>query len=182
MPDGDKHPKSHGASNPKATRYAPTVASTSSATAAAVALQPDGKIVAAGSVQASGSDFALVWYRPDGTLDTTFGADGRVISDLGGTDIARAMVLQPDGEIIAGGRQSDISGFHSFILARYQPNGALDISFAGTGQVVTAVGTGGSSSIYALVLQPNGKIVAVGEATDSEGASDFAVARYHADP
>ena len=74
--------------------------------ATAVALQPDGKIVAVGlandpSIGSAG--FALARYLPNGTLDTTFGGDGRVITDFGGYTLANAVALQPDGKIVVAG-------------------------------------------------------------------------------
>ena len=82
------------------------------AAASAVMVQPDGKIVVAGTVDfnpdlpGSGLDFALARYNANGTLDGTFGTDGKVVFDFFGSfDQANAAVLQPDGKIIvAGGR------------------------------------------------------------------------------
>jgi len=134
------------------------------AIAHAVVVQPDGKIVAAGL---SDSDFALIRYNANGTLDTTFSGDGIVVTSVGGGDVIRAMALQPsDGKILVAGESSG-----DFVVARYNTNGTLDTSFGGTGIVVTAMA--GSSSIYALALQPDGKIVVAGV---SDGR--FALARY----
>jgi uncharacterized delta-60 repeat protein len=87
--------------------------------ALAVALQPDGKIVTAGSTYGSETfEGVLVRYLPDGSLDTTFGDAGKVTTDFGGQDNnVWAIALQPDGKIIAAGG--------GFTLARYLPNGSL---------------------------------------------------------
>jgi uncharacterized delta-60 repeat protein len=70
----------------------------------AVALQPDGRIVAAGLTEAAtGDDFALARYEDNGSLDVSFGSGGRVTTDLGGFESADAAVLQPDGKIVVGG-------------------------------------------------------------------------------
>ncbi|HJS93022.1 MAG TPA: Calx-beta domain-containing protein [Solirubrobacteraceae bacterium] len=104
----------------------------------AVAVQPDGKIVAAGFAQTSpvDFDFALVRYNPDGSLDTSFGGDGIVTTDLGSeSDAANGVAIQPDGKIVAVGVTGENIG-----LARYLPDGALDLTFGGTGTVVSDLG------------------------------------------
>jgi uncharacterized delta-60 repeat protein len=106
--------------------------------AKAVAVQPDGKIVAAGFAQTSpiNVDFAVVRYNPDGTLDHSFGGDGIVTTDLGDLgDGANAVAIQPDGKIVAVG----VSG-ENVALVRYLPGGQLDPSFGGTGTVVSDLG------------------------------------------
>jgi uncharacterized delta-60 repeat protein len=111
--------------------------------AAALALQPDGKIVVAGQSDASGSyDFALARYLPNGTLDATFGSDGTVLNNFSGDsfDAARALALQPrDGRLVVAS-PADASGHNGFALARYH---AITCS----GVVVTQVGTAGNDTI-----------------------------------
>jgi len=147
----------------------------------ALVLQPDGKLVAAGGTYnastASYSNFALARYQPDGSLDPTFGTGGLVTTDLGGSDSINALVLQPDGRLVAAGYNSLTSSHTNFALARYQPDGSLDPTF-GTGGLVTT-DLGGDDSIGALVLQPDGKLVAAGSTRDSStSSSNFALARY----
>ncbi|MCX7619129.1 delta-60 repeat domain-containing protein, partial [Tepidiforma sp.] len=155
-----------------------TAVGSSSDEAFALVLQPDGKLVAAGwSVDAAGNDdFALVRYNPNGSLDPTFGSGGKVITDLGSSiDGASALVLQPDGRLVAAGDSSNAAGKSDFALVRINPNGSLDTSFGSGGKVTTAVGSG--SGIAALVLQPDGKLVAAG--LSSNGDYDFALVRYN---
>jgi uncharacterized delta-60 repeat protein len=147
----------------------------------AVALQADGKIVVAGSndVSPKGKSFALVRYNADGSLDATFGTGGKVVTSFGSqSDTAYAVVVQPDGRIVAGGHTNTATRGVDFALARYQANGALDASFGANGQVVMPIHAGNSrDSIYALALQTTGgelKIVAAG------GEGDFTVARFNA--
>jgi uncharacterized delta-60 repeat protein len=137
--------------------------------AQAVALQSDGKIVAAGS---SGGDFALGRYNADGSLDSGFGSGGKVTTDFGGFDAVSGVVVQPDGRIVAAGR----SGGGDFALARYNANGGLDPTFGGTGKVTTDFG--GFDAAFGVALQANGKIVAAGQGGPGGG---FALARYNAD-
>ena len=145
------------------------------AAAADLALQPDGKIVLAGGVGFP-PDIALARYLPNGTLDTTFGGDGRVISNVGDAAFASAVALQSDGKIVVAGQASsnDVVGFG---LARYHPSGTLDTTFGGDGLVITDIGVGGSRA-SALAIQPHdGRLVAAGLAI-LDNNLDFALARY----
>jgi uncharacterized delta-60 repeat protein len=146
--------------------------------ASAVALQPDGKIVATGFTGVSDTDrvdFALARYNSDGTLDSSFGTGGRVITDFArGADLADAMALQPDGKIVVAGITFTPSRLGDMALARYNPNGTLDSSFGAGGEVTTDFGD--HDGAFAVALQPDGKIVAAGFT-----AEDFALARYTSD-
>src|SRR6266511_1484159 len=89
----------------------------------ALVLQPDGQLVDAtyNSSTSSHTNFALARYQPDGSLDPTFGTGGLVTTDLGGDDSIGALVLQPDGKLVAAGSTRDSSTSSSnFALARYQ--------------------------------------------------------------
>jgi uncharacterized delta-60 repeat protein len=113
--------------------------------ASALALQRDGKLVAAGwSYNGSNYDFALVRYNENGSLDTSFGAGGKVTTALGPNhDLSFALARQPDGKLVAGGfSESPADVPNTFILARYQANGSLDSSFGAAGSVRTAFGRG----------------------------------------
>lgn len=134
-----------------------------------IAIQPNGKIVAAGSAGTRRPAFALARYETDGTLDLSFGGDGTVTTTYGIRGIAQAIVLQPDGKIVAAGTNGS-----GFALARYDRHGSLDTSFGHMGKATTTLTGGGSA--WAVALQPDGKIVAA-------GAFDFflfAVARFRA--
>ncbi|HYC48166.1 MAG TPA: hypothetical protein VED01_22055 [Burkholderiales bacterium] len=143
-------------------------------TAESLVLQSDGKLVAAGWMStAVGVDFALARYNVDGTLDTTFSGDGKVITDFGGNfDRAHDLVLQPDGKILVAGH-SNASGSNAFALARYNADGSLDTTFDGDGKLdAAALGEFG----YRITLQPDGRIIMTG----STGSS-FIVVRLNAD-
>ena len=87
-----------------------------------VAIQSDGKIVAAGSTSVSTaySDFALARYNSDGSLDTTFGTGGKVTTDFAFGDEAHSVAIQADGKIVAAGFALNINtGLFEFALARY---------------------------------------------------------------
>ena len=144
-------------------------------TATAVVVQPDGKLVAAGRPR-----FLLARYHPDGSLDRSFGRDGRVETGFGASSFPNALALQPDGKLVAAGRSPGLDGTIAFALARYHPNGRLDTSFDGDGRMLTTFGAFASAN--ALVVQPDGKLVAAGVSRVSDGSSgEFALARYHPD-
>ena len=140
----------------------------------AVAIQPDGKIVAAGS---AGPDaFALARYNADGTLDTQFGESGMVTTDFtDGQDVAFGVAIQADGKIVAAGA----AGYASFALARYGTDGTLDPTF-GDGGMVTTNFTNEGDFARDVAIQTDGKIVAAGPSSGG-GAADFALARYDPD-
>src|SRR5438309_218980 len=184
------------------------------AQARAIAAQPDGRILAAGH---AGLRFALARYLPNGTLDPRFGSGGKVITDFtpspasspstsssecseascfGNSAEAFALVLQADGRVVAAGGVVS-NGFGAFALARYRPSGQLDPTFGEGGKVTTPFPDGDAQG-FALVLQPDGRLVIAGGAViaakkvavprppppgdrsdDSKGA--FALARYLAD-
>jgi uncharacterized delta-60 repeat protein len=159
-----------------------------SVTARSMAIQPDGKIVLAGHAgsQDGRVDFALARYNSDGSLDSTFGASGKVTTDLfGQVDAAYAAALQPDGRIVLVGFSGIVAGFGSggedavdFALVRYNSDGSLDKSFGSGGKVVTDFGN--NEAIYAVGIQRDGCIVAAGAALFGN-TSDFALARYNSD-
>jgi uncharacterized delta-60 repeat protein len=144
----------------------------------AVALQQDGKIVAAGYSQSGNYDFALARYNADGSLDATFNDDGKVTTDFAGAfDQAEAVAIQSDGRIVAAG-QAFAPG-SDFALARYNSNGSLDPTFDGDGKVTTDFASDADQATE-VAIDGVGKIVASGRARVS-GAFDFALARYKAD-
>jgi len=132
--------------------------------AGALALQLDGKLVAAGL-----PGFSLARYLPNGSLDSTFGVEGKVTTVVS-ADGVNGLVLQPDGKLVASG------GFGNFELARYLPDGSLDPAFGVGGKVSTDFG--GFETAGPVVLQPDGKLVAAGGAGPGGGTVDFALARY----
>lgn len=149
----------------------------------AMAIQPDGKIVAGGNTYTEGAhnDFALARYNTDGSLDSGFGSGGKVVTDFfRQPDFVAGLALQPDGKIVLAG---DVSTFTSpsfdaggFGLARYNNDGSLDSTFGSSGKVITE---GELIAAHAVVIQPNGKIIAAGLAIRNRSNGDFALARYN---
>jgi uncharacterized delta-60 repeat protein len=150
--------------------------------ARAVAVQADGRIVAAGYTwNGSRYTFAVARYDADGSLDTRFDADGKVTTAFG-TDDARAfaLALQADGRIIVAGSAGITGDHYDFAVARYDADGHLDPSFDGDGRVTTSFAAFDFG--YALALQADGRLVVAGETNNGTGThSDFALARYDAD-
>jgi len=147
-----------------------------------VAVQADGRIVAAGFAHTNNSiisDFALTRYDASGALDPTFGTGGRVRTDFGGRfDEALAVAVQPDGGIVVAGNSSDANG-SDMAVARYHSDGTLDTSFDGDGMAL--VDFGSEASARAVALQPDGRVVLAGWVSHPVGGgccvSDFALAR-----
>jgi uncharacterized delta-60 repeat protein len=140
-----------------------------------VTVQPDGKIVAAGFTFGSTSDFALVRYNADGSLDESFGGgDGIVTTTVGSEGQGLSVKVQPDGKIVVAGFSFTGSDW-DFALVRYGADGSLDTSFGGgDGIVTTPVGLSFGQSV---TVQPNGKIVVAGFSL----GSTIALVRYNAD-
>ncbi len=133
--------------------------------AADVVVQPDGKIVAAGTRGGDFGAFAVARYNTDGSLDTSFSADGKAENSGGfatGSE-AYAVALQPDGKIVVAGYVGSIAwSTREFHLQRYNTDGSLDTSFSGDGTVGMGVGTSREDIAFALAVQPDGKILAAG--------------------
>ncbi len=146
-----------------------------------IVLQPDGKIVAAGSAVVGGvAEFGLARYNADGSLDTSFGTGGKVTTAIGTYSLARGLALQPDGKLVAVGYTYNGTNY-VFAVARYNADGSLDTSFATGGVARTALG-GFFDIGYKVVLQPDGKIVVVGSSYSSGFVdSDFGLVRYNRD-
>jgi uncharacterized delta-60 repeat protein len=140
----------------------------------ALAIQSDGKIVAAGDSfgASTGKDFTVIRYLDNGNVDSTFNGGIEVTIDFSGEDVVHDLVVQPDGKIVVGGSKA---GGMGFALARLNGGGSLDASF-GVGGKRTTEFSFGHSAIQALVLQSN-KLIAAGLAQVSAG-SMLAVARY----
>ena len=139
----------------------------------AVAVQNDGKIIVGGFSQA---DFALVRYKQDGSLDYSFGNAGKVITNIGPGSVILSLKIQTDGKIVGAGWTMPTSNQYAFALARYNPDGSLDISFGDSGKVITSFGMGLNYG-RALAIQPDGKLLVTGEY--GGWPCDYSIARYN---
>jgi uncharacterized delta-60 repeat protein len=145
------------------------VASVGSEYFRAVALLPEGKIVAVGLCSCLSDQFLIVRFNADGSLDSTFDSDGIVTTNMvaGSFDQARALAIQPDGKIVVLG-SSQYGVNTDFAIARYNSNGSLDTSFSDDGKVVlnlsNSTANGADDGPGSVALQHDGKIVVVGYA------------------
>ena len=150
-----------------------------------IRFQADGKFIVAGTVvskliNSSGTihtGFGLVRYNPNGSIDTSFGTRGAVLTNFGSNPnaIAFALAIQSNGDIIAAGQAGS-----SLALSRYSSAGTLDAAFGSGGTVTTSLGSN-PAAISSLVLQSDGKIVAAGSIFTVDNAgfhAQSAVARY----
>lgn len=138
----------------------------------AVAIDPQGRIVAAG---ADAGGFALARYKPNGSLDPSFGGDGRVTTDFGLGDGASSVAIDSRGRIIAAGSVTGRGEGGDFALARYRPDGSLDPSFGVGGKVTT--GFGGNDGAFSVAIDSGGRIVVAGFSVHGR-FEDFALARF----
>lgn len=151
-----------------------------------MALQGDGKILAAGVSRQSTTDFdfALVRYSEDGSLDASFGTGGIVTTDQGSGsyDRGQSVVVQFDGKILVSGfsATSAFTPNWDFALVRYNADGSLDTTFSGDGKLTLPVGDGGDQA-YCAALQIDGKVVIAGSSVNG-AIKDIALARFWAFP
>lgn len=146
----------------------------------AVHLQPDGKIILSGGAQnGTDWDFAVVRYNTNGSLDSSFGANGKVITPVGiDNDMGFSGFLQPDGKIVVAGDSYNATNY-DFGLIRYNPNGSLDNSF-GTGGIVTTNVSVSNDYCRGALLQPDGKMILTGLSYNGSNY-DIATVRYNTD-
>ena len=157
-----------------------SIAGESNDYAKSVAIQSDGKIVVAGYAAVGRADqFALVRYKADGSLDTSFNGSGKVTTAVGtGTCKGEGVALQGDGKIVVAGYSFNAGGQSCFTVLRYRTDGSLDTSFADSGKVTTSIAK--NSSAHSVAMQSDGKIVVAGNSFIDPTNNDFAVVRYKA--
>jgi uncharacterized delta-60 repeat protein len=168
-----------------------------SESAQTVAVQPDGKIVVAGdyynSTAALPDGFALARYNADGSLDTTFGSGGKVVTPLWDSYL-HDVVLQGDGKIVVVARAAETAGQDDhFAVARYNANGTLDMGFGADHNGIVLINdtfanhpgvvplSGFTTLAYeanGVAIQPDGKIIAVGETYGNADGDGWLVARF----
>lgn len=152
----------------------------------AIVIDDEGRIVAGGwaAVGGGGYCFALARYTSDGSLDTSFGEDGQVLTDFLSSDYERihTIAIDDEGRIVAGGEATIASsGKLHFALARYTPDGHLDTRFNREGMVLTGFASGFPDAVTALATDVHGGIVAGGWAQGERSGLQFGVVRYTSD-
>jgi len=149
--------------------------------ATAIAIQTDGNIVVAGYSRnpndSDKKDFVLARYTAAGALDSAFGTNGKVTTDVGSDgDYAYAIALQSDGKIVVVGYTQD-SSINKFAVVRYKSNGEVDSNFGISGIVKTPIPSSNNAYASSVVIDSSGNIIVAGTAEVS-GKSVFAIARY----
>jgi uncharacterized delta-60 repeat protein len=145
----------------------------SHARARAISLDSTGHVLLAGySYNGNDNDIALVRYQTDGSLDTSFGSDGIVNTNLGSTyDEAHALVLDSSGRLVVGG-----SWGSGLVAIRYKPNGDFDWTFGTDGISLISI-TNSTNGAYAMSIDQNNHILLSGYAIHPETGPDFALVR-----
>ena len=141
-------------------------------------IQNDGKILIGGqSISSSKGYFALARVNLNGSLDNSFGNNGKVVTSLSGKkDLAYAIAIKDDKIILAG--YSTINNGNSIAIARYNINGEIDTTFNRTGKLIKKITIDSLNEIQSIAIQPNGKIVIAGF-SGSSTVSKFLIARYN---
>ncbi|HEX8565143.1 MAG TPA: FG-GAP-like repeat-containing protein [Pyrinomonadaceae bacterium] len=147
-----------------------------------IKVQSDGKIVVVGETTVSSSpnynrDFAVLRLNPNGTLDSSFGNNGVVTTDMGTWgDTPFAVAIQPDNKIVVVGHTHSDT-FQDIALARYNSDGNLDSAFGNGGKIVMPL-TDSEDYLLDVVVQSDGKILASGFARKDFFTSDLLIVRY----
>lgn len=151
----------------------------------AMILQDDGKILVTGTHQENvfSGDFALQRLNADGSPDDSFGNNSLVVTDMGGYNEAKDLLIQPDHKIVVGGLSNATSTGENYSIARYNPDGSLDETFGNNGKSIVdfSLGNGhvASEGVEVLKLQQDGKIVIAGY-NKTFGHKNFTMIRLHA--
>jgi len=142
-----------------------------------MALQPDGKIVVAGTVFNHGnySQFGIIRFNSNGSPDTTFGTSGIAVSNVPGKISLNSVALQSTGKILAEGSVFNSYNDEQFVLTRFNSNGSMDTAFGTGGVVIT-----NSMKINAMLVQSDDKIIVAGYTYDLVNR-DFLLIRYNPD-
>lgn len=135
-----------------------------------IAVQRDQKLVVSGFTNgANDADFALARYHLNGNLDTSFGMNGKVVSNFGNQDLANAVAILPDDKILAAGILRTSINNSDILLARYHSNGILDSTFGQYGKVITDINVT-NDHLTSIAIQQDHKILA-GGSTNATGQS-----------
>ncbi len=151
-----------------------------------IRLQSDGKILVAGvsNLGTPTGDFTVVRYNTNGSLDTTFGSNGIVTTNINNEDFGASLSIQSDGKILLAGTSNVTNSTGDFAVVRYNTNGSLDTTFGSNGIVTTNINNADNGA--RIALQSDGKILVAGtsnftldENTSSFKSGDFAVVRFN---
>ncbi len=151
-------------------------------------VQTDGKIVITGEARANVNDLKktfVIRYNPDGTLDNSFGIEGKVITAYDREVTSLQIVIQPDGKILTSGTYGYLNDLPNFMATRYMNDGQIDVSFGENGIAFSGYFGVNPQGIWHtrmqdMVLQPDNKILVAGQ-TGSGGQINTGLCRFNAD-
>jgi uncharacterized delta-60 repeat protein len=145
-------------------------------TASTLVIQGDGKILVGGAVLNVNYDSGLVRYNTDGSLDTGFDTDGKLIYSLvANNDYINSLALQTDGKILAAAKGIFSDSDYDTVVVRFNTDGSIDSDFGTNGKTVTALHVSAEDSAEAIIIQSDGKIITGG----SSGSASAAFIRYN---
>jgi uncharacterized delta-60 repeat protein len=143
-----------------------------------VAITGGGRVlVAAETSIGNAKRLVVLRYRANGRLDRSFSGDGIAKARFPGFVQVRALGVQRDGRIVVGGHVATQASGRDFAVARFRPNGKLDRSFSGDGRRTVGFEGGDDDLLADLAIQPNGRIVLVGQSRQPPNSLDLAIAR-----
>lgn len=144
-----------------------------------LALQPDGKIVLAGSREGGGKEISLMRFQTNGMPDNTFGYSGQVVTDipLFNSQEALAIALQVDGKLVITGWAMNFSNSKETFVARFKSDGDPDSTFNSDGFIVPQFNTSGDEG-HAVLVQQDGKILVSGQSYDSLTLNEAMLLRF----
>lgn len=147
-----------------------------------VAVQPDGRIVLAGTAKMPSDGLprvAIARFTPGGSPDSSFAGSGAAVVDLGRNSYAYGLALQPDGKLVVVGSQSNGFQVTDALVARFTSGGGLDGSFGSGGLLLRQYGVGAPYSAFRDVrIAPGGAIVAAGRTFEQVGPATFTRALF----
>lgn len=133
-----------------------------------VVVQPDGKLIVAGSGTLPGTGFIAVRLNVDGSLDTSFASTGVSIIDMGLYGSAKCVALQPDGKVLLGGNGTINN---KYIVVRLTSTGTLDVTFNNSGKLGFVAGATVNDFIRRVGVLPDGRLMVMGSSQYGTGSS-----------
>jgi len=113
-----------------------------------------------------------------GDLDASFGNGGSIVANISeGRDVSTSVAVQKNGKIVVAGFSNSGGSLYKFALTRYNLDGSLDKDFGEDGVVLTKIGLLNSQA-FSVMVQPDGKIIAVGSTNTKNTSKDVAIVRY----
>jgi uncharacterized delta-60 repeat protein len=147
--------------------------------ASSVALQSDGEIIVLGSTHCGSngfdSNFGILRLNIDGSIDPSFGKDGKVITNVTEDEFGGTIAIQSDGRILIGGTTFDNGARRKIVLLRYKRNGNIDWTFGKSGKI--SLKAGKLTQFSEFEFQSDGKILVAGRAGHNFMKTDFVVFR-----